>query len=135
MLQELVDKYHHDEKKYQKEYKEEHPDLARQAIAILVQKKLNRDLEFSLVNKLTPEEKLQLARDYNALSEPSKLQTNIMSQFDVRYNDEREFDNDTSKEIMRAYEKCADMMQKQEFSDSERQLLGYKVKYFLRIYP
>lgn len=75
-----------------------------------IMEEVQDELSYPLLAKLKPEEQLQLAREYNALQNPSSMENLIILSLNTNNSrtSERKFNHLESAEIMEAFAKCAD---------------------------
>ncbi len=81
---------------------------------------------------LSSQDQVQLAKEYNALENPTYMQTKIMASLDVDYGYTPVFFEDEAEEVVKAFVKCAEQIAKdREFNDDDKYQFGRYIKYLV----
>ena len=134
MLEQIIAKCRELEEEFTDDFKTMEPPLSKEELKQKVMEEIHDELDYPLLAKLKPEEQLQLARDYNALENPTEIENLVMLSLDTNkhYSIKRAFDNKESMEIALAYAKCA---AKSELTPQLKHELGNSIKSLVSRHP
>ena len=133
-MEQIIEKCQELEQEFTEDFAKMTPPLSAQELKQKVMEEIHDELDYPILAKLKPEEQLQLARDYNALENPTEIENLVMLSLNTNkhYSIKRAFDNKESMEIASAYAKCAAIS---DFSPYLKHELGNNIKSLVSCHP